>query len=178
LPAAVERVGVFHSRNPEEIAHTAKQAGLTAVQLHGGFDEKLLESLAVKFAGRVRIIQTLHWKIDHPGSSAAQLSDQIERLAALGIADRVLIDSKLGATGGGTGVAFDWNAAHDIFASVPRGIHLIVAGGLKPGNVADAISQLRPWGVDVSSGIEASPGKKDPARLANFIKNARGVQKL
>jgi len=181
LPADVERVGVFDFRNPDEIVQIASQAGLTAVQLHGGFDEGLLERLAERFAGSVCIIQTLHWKIgdkiDGPQSSAAQLSGQIERVAALGTTDRVLIDSKVGTAGGGTGVAFDWNAARSIFSSAPRSLHLIVAGGLRPDNVAEAIAQLQPWGVDVSSGVEVSPGRKDPARLAHFIESARGVQK-
>jgi len=177
LPAYVERVGVFYSRDPDEIAQTASQAGLTAVQLHGGLDEDLLEQLARKFAGSVRIIQTLHWKIDEAGSSAARLIGQIERVAALGVANRILIDSKVGAAGGGTGVTFDWSAARNVFASAPSNIHLIVAGGLRPANVAHAIAELHPWGVDVSSGVEASPRKKDPAFLAHFIENARGAQK-
>jgi phosphoribosylanthranilate isomerase len=71
------------------------------------------------------------------------------------------------------GVTFDWAAARSLFASAPDGVHLIVAGGLNPRNVAYAIAQLQPWGVDVSSGIEASPGRKDPALLARFIENAR-----
>jgi phosphoribosylanthranilate isomerase len=177
LPANIERVGVFYSHDPDEIAQTASQAGLTAVQLHGGLDEGLVEQLARRLASGARIIQTLHWKIDAAESSAAQLSSQIERVAALGIADRVLIDSKIGAAGGGTGIAFDWNAARDVFASAPSTLHLIVAGGLTPTNVAHAIAELGPWGVDVSSGVEASPRKKDPALLARFIENARGTQK-
>jgi phosphoribosylanthranilate isomerase len=186
LPGEVERVGVFYSRDAEEIAQTASDAGLTAVQLHGGLDEGLIEALAKRFAGRVRIIQTLHWTIGEQTlggkadataeSSAVLLAGQIERVAALGMVDRVLIDSKVGAAGGGTGVAFDWIAARKAFASAPSSVHLIVAGGLRPGNVAEAIAQLGPWGVDVSSGVEASPGRKSPELLAQFIENAHGAQ--
>jgi phosphoribosylanthranilate isomerase len=78
--------------------------------------------------------------------------------------------------GGGTGVSFDWTAARQVFASAPSSLHLVVAGGLNPGNVARAIAQLAPWGVDISSGVEASPGRKDPALLERFIVNARGTQ--
>jgi phosphoribosylanthranilate isomerase len=109
-------------------------------------------------------------------AAAAQLEQQILHIAALGIADRVLIDSKVGAAGGGTGVPFDWAAAREVFASAPSSLHLIVAGGLTPVNVAHAVAQLAPWGVDISSGVEASPGRKNPALLERFIANARGTQ--
>jgi phosphoribosylanthranilate isomerase len=185
LPAHVERVGVFHSRDARQIAAIALTAGLTAVQLHGGLEEELAQRLNQRFAGSVRIIQTLHWPVGEPSphgatsptteSPAALLTAQIVRIAALGIADRVLIDSKVGAATGGTGVAFDWTRARSVFRSAPGGVHLIVAGGLTPDNVAHAIAQLGPWGVDVSSGVEASPGRKDPALLTRFIQAARAA---
>lgn len=182
LPERVERVGVFHSQDAGEIAGTASEAGLTAVQLHGGCSEGLLEDLSKRFAGKVRMIQTLHWAIapndmaEQAESTAAQLAAQIERVARLGIADRILIDSKVGAAMGGTGVAFDWTAAREIFAPSHGRIPLIVAGGLRAHNVSKAITQLNPWGVDVSSGVEASPGKKDPALVRLFIEAARSIQ--
>ncbi len=176
LPSRVERVGVFHSRDEQQIAAIAIEAGLTAVQLHGTLDLPLAQRLAETFKGSVRIIQTLHWTVGQPSphdaaqSPAALLTVQIERIARLRLVDRVLIDSKVGAATGGTGVAFDWTAASALFASAPN---LIVAGGLTAENVAHAIAQLNPWGVDVSSGIESSPGRKDPARLTRFIQTAR-----
>jgi len=178
LPAKVERVGVFQSRDADEIVRVASYSGLTAVQLHGGQDAELTARLGERLAGSVRIIQTLHWVVgDQPQELlAVELAAQIEQVAALGIADRILIDSKVGSAGGGTGVAFDWSAARAVFASAQPRLRLIVAGGLNPGNVAYAIAQLQPWGVDVSSGVEASPGKKDPALIERFIQNARGIQ--
>jgi phosphoribosylanthranilate isomerase len=177
LPKGVERVGVFYSRDAEEIAATVSEAGLSAVQLHGGLDEGLIEALAKKFAGRVQIIQTLHWTVDAGrAESTVHLVEQMGRVAALGTVDRVLIDSKVGAAGGGTGVRFDWTAAAKAIASAPGRLRLIVAGGLKPNNVAEAIARLGPWGVDVSSGVEASPGRKSPELLARFIANARGAK--
>jgi phosphoribosylanthranilate isomerase len=183
LPSSVERIGVFHSSDSEQIAAIAHEAGLTAVQLHGALDLALVQRLAEEFKGSVHIIQTLHWTVNQPSqhdaispateSPAAQLTAQIERIALLGFTDRILIDSKVGAATGGTGVAFDWTAARALFASAPCGVHLIVAGGLNPQNVAHAIAQLKPWGVDVSSGIESSPGRKDPALLTRFIQSAR-----
>lgn len=173
LPDNVERVGVFDSRNPDEIAFMAQEACLTAVQLHGGFDSELLEHLDEILIPRKQLIQVLHWTLDDP-SSAPRIADQLQQLASLGITDRVLIDSKVGTSAsGGTGITFDWAVARSLFASAPSGLHLIVAGGLKPENVAGAIRELAPWGVDVASGVEASVGKKDPARIAQFIENAR-----
>ena len=178
LPAHVERVGVFDSQDAEQIASVALAAGLTTVQLHGGLDEFLAQQLAEEFKGSVRIIQTLHWTVEEqaqPESPAAQLTAQIERIARLRLAGRILIDSKVGAALGGTGVPFDWPAARALFSSAPAGAHLIVAGGLNAENVAHAIAQLRPWGVDVSSGIESSPGRKDPTLMERFIQTARAV---
>jgi phosphoribosylanthranilate isomerase len=185
LPAHVERVGVFSSRDAEQIEAIAIEAGLTTVQLHGGLDEALARKLDEKFKGSVRIIQTLHWPVGQPSphaptnpatdSPAALLAVQIERIARLRLTDRILIDSKVGAAMGGTGIAFDWTAARTLFASATTGVNLIVAGGLTPQNVAQAIDRLKPWGVDVSSGVEASPGRKDPALLSRFLQNARAA---
>jgi phosphoribosylanthranilate isomerase len=171
LPEQVERVGVFDSHNPDLIANQAQVAGLTAVQLHGGFDEELLEHMDEILVAGEQIIQTLHWPLDDP-SSASRISDELRRLDALGITNRVLIDSKVGAATGGTGVPFDWTAARDVFASAPKNLRLILAGGLRPKNLTDAIARLQPWGVDVSSGVEASPGRKDPALVRQFIGSA------
>jgi phosphoribosylanthranilate isomerase len=175
LPAAVERIGVFDTHDGDDIADTALAAGLTAVQLHGGLDVALLEKLVVRLEG-VRIIQTLHWSVDLVASKvcADLLSRELERVASMGMVDRVLVDSRVGTERGGTGIAYDWSAARAVFAAAPGNVALIAAGGLKPGNVVLAIEELRPWGVDVASGVEASPGRKDPALVEAFIKNARG----
>jgi len=173
LPESVERVGVFDSHDADEIARTAHEARLNAVQLHGGFDEELLRQLATLLvASGIRVIQTLHWNVGSQQSE--EIAAALARIATLGITDRVLIDSKVGTSpSGGTGIAFDWAAARDLFSSAPRSLRLIVAGGLKPENVANAIAALTPFGVDVSSGVEASVGRKDPAKVAQFIQNAR-----
>jgi phosphoribosylanthranilate isomerase len=173
LPATIERVGVFHSLDAEEIAATVLTAGLTAVQLHGGVDPTLARELQKAFAGEIKIIQTIHWQVDADGASAQTVAQHLSEIAREGIIDRVLIDSKVGKATGGTGVTFDWEQARAVLAQSKGNLKLIVAGGLHPENVAEAIQRLNPWGVDVASGVESEPGRKSPEKLAAFIKNAR-----
>jgi phosphoribosylanthranilate isomerase len=176
LPAHVERVGVFPALAAEDIAQQAQQAGLTAVQLHGGVNLALLLRLQELFQGQIKIIQTVHWQIDADGASAiafATVGQQLREIAKHGIVHRVLIDSKIGNATGGTGLSFNWSAARAVFADASEGLHLIVAGGLRPDNVAEALHGLAPWGVDVASGVEATPGRKSPEKLAAFIKKTR-----
>ncbi|NUQ26990.1 MAG: phosphoribosylanthranilate isomerase, partial [Acidobacteriaceae bacterium] len=85
--------------------------------------------------------------------------------------DAILVDSRTPAAIGGTGVRFDWDAAASLFSGA--GMKMVAAGGLGPANVAEAIEKLRPWGVDVASGVEASPGRKDPEKVRAFVENAR-----
>jgi phosphoribosylanthranilate isomerase len=173
LPPHVERIGVFPALPAEEIVQQAQQSGLTAVQLHGGVNLALLQRLQELFQGQIKIIQTVHWQIDADGTSAIAVGQQLREIAKQGIVQRVLIDSKLGNATGGTGVSFNWTAARAVFTDASEGLNLIVAGGLRPDNVAEAIHGLAPWGVDVASGVEATPGRKSREKLAAFIKNAR-----
>ncbi len=89
--------------------------------------------------------------------------------------DAVLVDSRTATAVGGTGLAFDWAAARTIFSPDAKACKRIVAGGLNPANVAEAILTLRPSGVDVVSGVEAAPGRKDPAKLRAFVERARAA---
>ena len=172
LPESVERVGVFPALAAEEIVQVVNEAGLNAVQLHGGVDLDLLRELREIFGGRVKLIQTLHWVVDADGAGE-DVARQLRKIAVSGLVDRVLIDSKVGAVTGGSGVSFDWNAACATVAEAAGGLKVIVAGGLREENVAEAIERMDPWGVDVASGVEAVPGKKSPERLAGFIRAAR-----
>jgi phosphoribosylanthranilate isomerase len=97
--------------------------------------------------------------------------EKIGALAGDGSIDAVLIDSRTATAVGGTGTTFDWNSAGSVFRM--DGVRLIVAGGLTPLNVAEAVRKLLPWGVDVVSGVESAPGRKDPAKVREFVENAR-----
>jgi phosphoribosylanthranilate isomerase len=173
LPANMERIGVFDSLYAEEIAAIVREAGLTAVQLHGGRELILARRLNELFEGKVKIIQTVHWSVDEGDESAKLVRQQLNAIETGGLIERVLIDSKVGQATGGTGVPFDWAAAREVLHAGSGRLKMIVAGGLRPDNVAEAISELNPWGVDVASGVEKAPGRKDPAKLAAFIRNAR-----
>jgi phosphoribosylanthranilate isomerase len=175
LPANVERIGVFDSLYAEEIAAAVREAGLTAVQLHGGGELVLAKRLNEFFEGKVRIIQTVHWAVEEGDESAKAVRQRLNALEAGGLIERVLIDSKVGQATGGTGVSFDWAAAREVLTGSSR-LKMIVAGGLRPENVAEALSELNPWGVDVASGVEISPGRKDREKLTAFIQNARAAK--
>jgi phosphoribosylanthranilate isomerase len=176
LPSWIERVGVFPALQAEEIARTAQQAGLNAIQLHGGVSLDLVRQLHKILDRSTKLIQTVHWNVaadDAANGSATVVANHLREIVADGLVDRVLIDSKVGAATGGTGIPFDWEAARTTFAEAGTGLKLIVAGGLREDNVADAIHNLRPWGIDVASGVEQTPGKKSPEKLAAFIRKAR-----
>jgi len=168
LPVGVEKYGVFINAGFEEIASTVEECGLTGVQLHSSNDVALPARLRERFSAasgrdRLDILRVIHYGGDLEAQlRAAQLDDAI---------DAVLVDSRTATLVGGTGRRFNWQAARSSFAG--SRLRLIVAGGLDQENVAEAIKTLRPWGVDVTTGVEMSPGKKDPARVRAFIENAR-----
>jgi phosphoribosylanthranilate isomerase len=145
VPPGVLRVGVFVNEPAGLIVEIAGQAGLDVLQLHGecGAPEGMRVWRALPVG---------------PGFSASQL-DRIQ-------AEAFLLDALAGDSYGGTGTTFDWSLA--------RGLRhkILLAGGLDAANVAEAICTARPWGVDACSRIEISPGRKDPVRLAAFLKAA------
>jgi phosphoribosylanthranilate isomerase len=169
LPASIEKYGVFIDSGVEEIAAIINECGLTGVQLHASNDpalpQKLRERLSAN-AGRARlgIVRVIHYGSD--------LDERLREAQQDSAIDAVLVDSRTATLFGGTGRRFDWRDARENFFGAKH-LRLIVAGGLNADNVAEAIATLRPWGVDVVSGVEASPGKKDAAKLKAFIESAR-----
>jgi phosphoribosylanthranilate isomerase len=168
LLPAVEKIGVFVDASFSEIASTVEACSLTGVQLHFDAPRELAAQLRQHFGASLRILGVVHFDAD--GQNAASRVIENPNI------DAVLVDSRTATAVGGTGIAYDWSqAATALFqnAGVPK--HLAVAGGLTPANVAEAIATLNPWGVDVISGVEAAPGKKDPAKVSAFIANARAA---
>lgn len=170
IPDHVKSVGVFPAWTADTITATVQQAGLTAVQLHGDYDPALVRSLRTSLPTAMTLIQAMHWPVGSVEKDALTLIKRVGAILATRQIDYVLIDSKLGSSTGGTGVSFEWNAARDLFGIYPN---LILAGGLRPENVYDAVATLHPWGVDVASGVEAAAGKKDPAKLEQFVARAK-----
>jgi phosphoribosylanthranilate isomerase len=169
LPRQVEKFGVFVDTGFDEIVSTVTACGLTGVQLHRSPDAGLPQRLREHFAqlpSRLGILCVLHYKGHEFDRELAESS----RDHAL---DAVLVDSSTARAMGGTGTTFDWLGAQSSFLRVAPHLRLIAAGGLAPENVKQAIHTLRPWGVDVVSGVESAPGKKDPARVLAFIRSAQ-----
>lgn len=198
ITGGAETIGVFPDWEFEAVRSAVRVAGLTGVQMHGGYRPDLLRRLREEFGDAVTIAQTLHWEMSEAekkpagageravsGNKAAVkdeaeipvaqvLLGQVKEIVEDGLVDRVLVDSKVGAALGGTGQVFDWNAAETLFRHAGTA-RLIVAGGLKAENVREAIGRLQPWGVDVASGVEVGPGKKDPERLRLFLERAQAA---
>jgi len=151
LPREILTIGVFRNEAPERVVAIVNQAGLGGAQLHGHETPEQAE-----FVGkRVRFLIKAF--------PAGNLD--VARAADYG-ADVILVDSQ----SPGSGKVFDW-----ALAEVPSGLRLMLAGGLDAANVGAAIAQVHPWGVDVATGVEAAPGRKDPRKLRTFILAARAA---
>ena len=153
LPSEVLTVGVFRDELPARVVDLTQRAGLKAAQLHGH------ESAADSRWVAERVPNTIKaFPAGHPG---------LERIDDYG-ADIILID---GARPG-SGELFDWSLAE---GAPLAGYRVVLAGGLDSDNVTDAITRVRPWGVDVSTGVESKPGRKDAAKLRSFIDAAKAA---
>jgi phosphoribosylanthranilate isomerase len=174
LPRNVERIGVFVDATFDELVSAVREADLTGIQLHANDDPDLPRRLRAHFAAEtstatISILAVLAFSDD----MEPQIQGVARDAARDGAIDALLIDSRSPVGHGGTGTRYDWQAAQHLFRKVAPQLRLIAAGGLHPDNVAEAIRTLTPWGVDVATGVEAAPGRKDPARVAAFIRNAR-----
>lgn len=152
LPPLMTTVGLFVNEPPVRIREIADFCGLNVIQLHGDElpDQCSHPPYRVVKAVRLETGMTAESMPKYPVSA-------------------LLLDASVPGQYGGTGQLCDWETAAG-FAAQQR---IILAGGLKPGNVAEAVQRVRPYGVDVSSGVEASPGRKDPEKVAQFIRMAK-----
>jgi phosphoribosylanthranilate isomerase len=172
LPAAIEKVGVFANERVARIRAIVKQAALTAVQLHGDETTELAEQLfPEKDAPRPRLYRALSMKTMF---SSANVAEQLRAQRTRPIFDALLVDSG-SPRGGGTGLTFDWDRAQPFIVGLKKTGKVIVAGGLTPDNVVRAIQMFRPWGVDVATGVESEPGKKDPQKVVAFVSAVRSA---
>ena len=165
LPEGVEKVGVFVNQQEDTLVSVADRAGLTTVQMHGDNEDPRVADLVVKCKPRVKVLAAISMRRPNPtGRAMMWHPDSV---------DAFLVDSGTASNHGGTGELFDWAAAVPVLDDIKRVAHIVAAGGLTPGNVGNAIEVLKPWGVDVVSGVEASPGKKDPEKVRAFVRAVR-----
>ena len=192
LPENVQRVGVFVNETPEHVREVAAAVRLTAVQLHGDETPDYVRHLfrderpqagsaPERRRGTMRIFKAIA-----VGANAASAADRLREFSSNGdLVDAFLLDSAgtdpagtdpVNQVRGGSGKPFDQDAAAELCERFAGRARFIVAGGLRPGNVADAIRKLQPWGVDVVSGVEQQPGVKDEAAVRSFIRRVREVE--
>ena len=153
LPPEVLTVGVFRDEHPKRVIEMVQSSGVKAAQLHG--HESPADVAAVALHVRTVVKAVAAGTVD--ATRAQEFGTSM-----------ILVD----APEPGSGAVFDWQMA----AELPEGLRIILAGGLTSDNVAQGISIVRPWGVDVSSGVESEPGRKDPILMKRFIENAKAAE--
>jgi len=165
LPSEVEKIGVFLDAGPHQIRRVVDQVDLTGIQMHGqsDFPPEVYSYLPPERRDGLRKIKTL---IMLDGFQ----TDMRNLMMVPGVIDAFLLDS-----GTGSGRRFDWQAARAHIVDQPG--KLIIAGGLTPDNVGEAMRIFRPWGVDVVSGVEDGPGRKGPDKLNAFVAAVRNAEK-
>ncbi len=155
LPPFVTAVGLFVNPAAPEVENILAEVPLNLLQFHGEETPDFCGSFGVPFIKAARVRAGL---------------DLIQYAHRYGAARGLLLDAFVDGTHGGTGAAFDWSL---IPSNLP--LPVILSGGLNPANVRDAIRRVSPWAVDVSSGVEAGPGVKDPQKIAAFMKEVRSA---
>ena len=153
LPPEIVTVGVFRDEAPARVVEIVHQAGLRGAQLHGAETAEQSQWVRARVPFVIRAFPAGHPGLDHADDYGA---------------DALLIDSDIP----GSGEVFDWSLAE----GAPSNRRVILAGGLTPENVAEAVTRVRPWGVDVSTGVEDEPGRKDARKVRSFIANARAAE--
>lgn len=164
LDPTIETIGVFVNQAASVILATARRAGLSGVQLHGDEDPKnvgTLLALARRERMELKVYKAV--RMSTIDNSFAWDADASKMLAGM------VLDSGTPIQRGGTGRSFDWDEAAPLVRVLSRRSKVIIAGGLNPGNAARALSLFNPFGLDVVSGVEREPGKKDPEKLRAFF---------
>lgn len=169
----IETVGVFVDQSVHEVRATVRETGLTAVQLNGiraAEQDRIDQELDAESFGAKKVIQVVAGNLLE--DCEASIDEHVrEKIFAL------LIDSQSNGVVGGTGTKFDWQATRGMVLGLARKVPVIIAGGLNASNVSEALHLFEPFGVDVASGVEARPGKKDPEKVCAFVQAVRAAGK-
>jgi phosphoribosylanthranilate isomerase len=163
LPGNISAVGVFENESEEAMLEIARSVGLDQLQLHGDETPAMVARLA-RNGRRLRVIKSVIKALRVKKTFRASQLDAYRR------ADAILLDAYSRKARGGTGKTFDWQAAR---RAKGHG-RIFLAGGLTPENVGEAIRTARPYAVDVCSGVESRPGKKDARRMKSLVKAVKG----
>ena len=167
LPPFVDAVGVFVNPTEQQFTETAREVGLRTVQLHG--------ELSPQFVSSVREFSVIPAFPLADDSSVAAVLEFLRTCESLGrMPNAVLVDAHRPGMFGGTGQVAPWGLARGLVERCP--VPVVLAGGLTPKNIAEAVRSVRPWGVDVASGVEVAPGRKEQYKVTKFIQAARDVQ--
>ena len=158
LPPFITTVGLFVDAEPAFVEEYLRVSRVQVAQFHG--DES--PGVVASYRDRVRVIKAFRVRGPETLAALAGYRDSV---------DAILLDAFVAGAHGGTGARFDWDLAIEARSA---GRPLILAGGLNPENVAEAVRRVNPYAADVSSGVEVSPGRKDPAKVRAFLEAARG----
>ena len=182
LPPEVETVGVFVGESAGDWTAIAERSRLTAVQFHLQThtraqlgQETGLRAVCSSPRKKIYVALPAAWLLGE-GPVRADLSSFTGKRPERPF-DTIFLDSGTPQQPGGTGKPFDWARAVHLVDDMSKSVKVVIAGGLNPTNVADAIRMLNPWGVDVASGVEAKPGKKDPEKIRAFIAAVQQAEK-
>jgi phosphoribosylanthranilate isomerase len=167
LPDGVEKVGVFVDESISRADEILEQSGLTTAQVYS----KSMDDWLAWYRGSERKLMLAVSGELVKGEFLLSFGTTEKRVSA------IVVDSGSGDRPGGTGERFDWEGAKIGIWALGTEVPVVVAGGLTPESVIEAIKKLRPWGVDVSSGVEARPGKKDPDKVRAFLRAVREMDR-
>lgn len=158
---SLKRVGVIGREAVARILFTAAEADLDILQLHANYTLDEHTQIRQEFEGEIWAVIGMDRRTGDPAQQWREVAD---------VADAILLDTSEAGTSGGTGKPFNWRAAALTIGEIKAEVPVVLAGGLNPGNVAQAIDELRPAVVDVSSGVEASPGVKSRELMSAFAR--------
>jgi phosphoribosylanthranilate isomerase len=194
LPAHIEKVGVFVGNSPSNLLDLVYDSGLTGAQVHFGPHVGTVNETAAYGPGcfppgfKAYLSMPARWFIESDNclrsfiASRAREEEFMRSHAGKGpppkLIQAIFLDSGSLQQPGGTGLVFDWEKAAPVVEELKQAVKVVVAGGLDPINVTEAIQVLKPWGVDVSSGVESKPGKKDPEKVRAFVAAVRQTERV
>ena len=158
---SLKRVGVVSNDSISRVLHLAEEIELDVLQLHGSFSREDCAQIRQEFEGDLWGVIGVDEKTSRIPETWKSVADSV---------DALLLDTSIRGKSGGTGRAFEWNAVRDQTSVISREIPIVLAGGLNPDNVASAIATLSPAVVDVSSGVETSPGVKSHEKMSAFAR--------